>query len=218
MFTAKGKEQTLSPFYVGPKIGIDGGNSVGVADAIGFDSTQFELYPAPTGTFDGGQVTGFVGVRIKSAPVIGSLQLGGSPQPTNDPIIGIANPGAVKSIITVETSGNDIDVIKYDPNSGSPLLLVGGGTPMLQSITIEAETEIKIKAAPVEVKLEKTPGRVSIVGGPLRLPSSTVAGLPNAATMGAGSMYFVTNESGGAVPAFSDGTDWRRATDRAIVS
>ncbi len=29
---------------------------------------------------------------------------------------------------------------------------------------------------------------------------------------------FVTNEVGGAVPAFNDGTNWRRATDRAIVS
>lgn len=29
---------------------------------------------------------------------------------------------------------------------------------------------------------------------------------------------FVTDETGGAVLAFSDGTDWRRCTDRAVVS
>jgi hypothetical protein len=31
-------------------------------------------------------------------------------------------------------------------------------------------------------------------------------------------MAFVSNESGGPVPAFSDGTAWRRVTDRAVVS
>ena len=51
-----------------------------------------------------------------------------------------------------------------------------------------------------------------------RLPNFAVAGLPSASTMGAGSMAFCTNETGGAVPVFSDGTDWRRCTDRAVVS
>lgn len=50
-----------------------------------------------------------------------------------------------------------------------------------------------------------------------RLPSYTVALLPDATTR-TGMMIFVSNESGGAVPAFSDGTNWRRVTDRAIVS
>ena len=31
-------------------------------------------------------------------------------------------------------------------------------------------------------------------------------------------LIYVTDEAGGAVPAFSDGTNWRRVTDRAIVS
>ncbi len=31
-------------------------------------------------------------------------------------------------------------------------------------------------------------------------------------------MIYVSNESGGAVVAFSDGTSWRRLTDRAVVS
>jgi len=48
------------------------------------------------------------------------------------------------------------------------------------------------------------------------LPSYNVAQLPAASP--AGQMVFVPDESGGAVPAFSDGTNWRRVTDRAIVS
>lgn len=49
-----------------------------------------------------------------------------------------------------------------------------------------------------------------------RVNSYTVAGLPSASV--AGQVVFVSNESGGAVLAFSDGTNWRRVTDRAVVS
>lgn len=52
---------------------------------------------------------------------------------------------------------------------------------------------------------------------PLRLVSYAVADLPPAANW-AGGMVYVTNEAGGAIPAFSDGTNWRRVTDRAVVS
>lgn len=49
-----------------------------------------------------------------------------------------------------------------------------------------------------------------------QLRSYTVAGLPPATT--AGQMIYVSNETGGAVPAFADGSNWRRVTDRAVVS
>lgn len=48
--------------------------------------------------------------------------------------------------------------------------------------------------------------------------SYTVATVPSAATAGAGASIHVTDESGGAVNAFSDGTNWRRVTDRAVIS
>lgn len=50
-----------------------------------------------------------------------------------------------------------------------------------------------------------------------RLPAIAVADLPDASGR-TGMMIFVPDESGGAVPAYSDGTDWRRVTDRAVVS
>lgn len=52
---------------------------------------------------------------------------------------------------------------------------------------------------------------------PIRLQEFTVATLPAAADWRGGLIY-VSNEVGGAVPAFSDATNWRRVTDRAIVS
>ena len=53
--------------------------------------------------------------------------------------------------------------------------------------------------------------------GPVRLKNYTVATLPSASVYPYGTIY-VTDESGGAQPATSDGTNWRRHTDRAVVS
>ena len=47
-------------------------------------------------------------------------------------------------------------------------------------------------------------------------PSYTVSTVPSASPPG--QMIYVSNESGGAVPAFSDGTNWRRVTDRAVIT
>lgn len=52
---------------------------------------------------------------------------------------------------------------------------------------------------------------------PLVLATYTVATLPTASLWEGGQIY-VSDESGGAQPAFSDGTNWRRYTDRAVVS
>ena len=49
------------------------------------------------------------------------------------------------------------------------------------------------------------------------LPEFTVATLPSAPD-NPRMLIYVSDETGGAVPAFSDGTNWRRVTDRAVVS
>jgi hypothetical protein len=51
---------------------------------------------------------------------------------------------------------------------------------------------------------------------PLRLAAFAVASLPDAGA-GAGQVIYVSDAAGGAVLAFSDGADWRRVTDRAVV-
>jgi hypothetical protein len=53
-----------------------------------------------------------------------------------------------------------------------------------------------------------------IIGNPV-LKSYTVATVP---TGEPGEMIYVTDESGGPTPAYSDGTDWRRTSDGAVVS
>ena len=54
--------------------------------------------------------------------------------------------------------------------------------------------------------------------GPIRCASYTVATVPSASTSGTGSQIYVTDETGGATHASSDGTNWRRASDRAIIA
>ena len=52
---------------------------------------------------------------------------------------------------------------------------------------------------------------------PSPLPAHTVVNVPNASDY-TGAMVYITDEAGGAVVAFSDGTNWRRVTDREIIS
>jgi hypothetical protein len=63
-----------------------------------------------------------------------------------------------------------------------------------------------------------TPTAKLDVDGAVKVKSFTVAGVPSASGHGAGAMIYVSNESGGGVLAFSDGANWRRVTDRAIIS
>ncbi len=56
----------------------------------------------------------------------------------------------------------------------------------------------------------------NLLGDQVTLTSYTVATLPPVTEFPG--MIFVSDEVGGAVPAFSDGLVWRRFTDRAVVS
>jgi|GEM_PF-1079538 len=53
---------------------------------------------------------------------------------------------------------------------------------------------------------------------PFKVPTYSVGAQPSAITSGAGAIVYINNEAGGAVLAFSDGVNWRRTTDRAIVT
>ena len=56
----------------------------------------------------------------------------------------------------------------------------------------------------------------------MELPSFTVAQLtassPVGVTRRTGNMVLCTNDTGGSIPAFWDGSNWRRMSDRAVVS
>lgn len=56
------------------------------------------------------------------------------------------------------------------------------------------------------------------VDGPIRCASYTVATVPSASSGLRGAIIYVTDEAGGQVHAFCDSTNWRRVTDRSIIS
>lgn len=56
------------------------------------------------------------------------------------------------------------------------------------------------------------------VDGPIRTRAISLAQLPSPSSVGAGAIVMISDEALGAVLAFSDGSNWRRVTDRAIVT
>lgn len=59
-------------------------------------------------------------------------------------------------------------------------------------------------------------GRLVALAAPIYFKSYVKAALPSAAV--AGGMIYVTDDVGGAVPAFSNGANWLRVTDRAVIA
>jgi len=111
-------------------------------------------------------------------------------------------------------------------------LLYGSGTVYAYTnarmiIGTYADEQLALRTNTTDRMFIHGDGRISIgtsaataqlsVNGAIRHGQFTVATLPSAATNGAGAMIYVSNASGGAVMAFSDGTNWRRTTDRSIV-
>ena len=94
-------------------------------------------------------------------------------------------------------------------------LLIGAYTNGATNSTIVYEY-VLLSGTLTEVK--NTTGVRVAYNLPAGMKSYTVATVPSASTAGAGATIYVSNESGGAVLAFSDGTNWRRVTDRAVVS
>lgn len=90
--------------------------------------------------------------------------------------------------------------ITSKPDWGARLIENGAANRQLQSFLDELEQSLN----------------ADLLGSQVTLPSYEVADLP--VVRAAPGMIFVSDEAGGAVPAFSDGLVWRRVTDRAIVS
>lgn len=64
---------------------------------------------------------------------------------------------------------------------------------------------------------DRLPVKQLKIDAPFPSYSTTVGGVP-AAALYEGYIVFITDEAGGSILAFSDGTNWRRVTDRAIIS
>lgn len=110
---------------------------------------------------------------------------------------------------------------KVGAGAGDRKIRLGDPTDDSTDATIESASDGRLKITPrpgFGIVLNGTTEATAIIASlPFVAASYTVATVPSAATYVRGLIY-VSNESGGAVIAFSDGTNWRRVTDRAIVS
>lgn len=70
-------------------------------------------------------------------------------------------------------------------------------------------------SSPTTITLDPTDEIIN--DAPMKLVNKTVSQLGTLVSS-VGAMVFCTDETGGAIPAFYDGTNWRRVSDRAIVS
>jgi hypothetical protein len=102
-----------------------------------------------------------------------------------------------------------------DSNVGGANLTIHSGTGTGTGTPSSLILRSPVAAASGTTAQTQTTG-LTITSGIPYVPSYTVAGAPSAAT--AGGIIYVSNETGGAVLAFSDGTNWRRVTDRAIIA
>ena len=113
---------------------------------------------------------------------------------------------AATDTITIATSG-----------SGQSIFATGGDIGLVnQAVVLSQDLGLVSDAVTESYDLGTIIISGVIVADSLVVPTYTVSTLPS--TSPQAQIIFVSNESGGAVLAFSDGTNWRRCTDRAIVT
>ena len=125
----------------------------------------------------------------------------------NGDLVGTADTATLATTAT-NIAGGASGSIAYQTASGATALLpVGAAGNMLLSTgsTIQWSGDIGVINSEIVNNL------------PMKLVSKTVTELGSLAAS-TGSMVFCTDESAGSIPAFYDGSNWRRVSDRAIVS
>ena len=187
-----------------------GGNvTVGVAgnQIANFNSAGLAL----TGTVSGN------GTTLTGINAFGNIAVAGettvSADNTSDTLTFAEGTGI--SIVT-DAANNTITIGSVATDS---IFATGGdmGT-VTEAVTVSEDLGLITDAATVEYDLG-----LIVIGGVIQpdsliLPTKTVAQLANLSANPAAQFVYCSDESGGAVPAFSDGTNWRRVTDRQIVS
>lgn len=140
---------------------------------------------------------------------VGITTISGLKYPTSD--------GSANHVLITDGSGNlsfsnvdDLTIITFAWGTDGDLGLI------TQSVTDSDDNGSITDSVTSSYDLGELVTSGLIYPGQFVLPSFTISELPSVNP--AGQMLFVTDETGGSVPAFSDGTNWRRVTDRAIVS
>ncbi len=170
------------------------------------------LSPYSGGVISSG-VTG-LSVLANSSAAIGNMLSGG---------LSVTNPVGRAAELNISSQSDQVAVVNLNRNDVLRWRIIREiaepGSNTGGALYFEAFSDAGAGLGAV-AWMERNPLRFNApranVSTDLQVPSYTVAGLPSASP--ASRICFVSNESGGAVLAFSDGTNWRRVTDRAIVT
>jgi hypothetical protein len=167
-----------------------------------------------TGNISGGNILGN-GAGLSGINAFSNITVTGGNSAVADSIADTLTLTAGDGITIVVDSATDTVTIAA---SGSSEIFVDGadfGT-VTEPVTLSDDLGLVTEAVTEEADLGSLVTSGLIYPDQFVLPSYTANALPSASV--AGAMIYVTNETGGAVPAFADGTNWRRVTDRAIVT
>jgi hypothetical protein len=165
-----------------------------------------------TGDFINGKGSALTGINaFGNIAVDGEITV--SADSTSDTLTFVAGSGI--SIVT-DAANNSITFLEVATDS---IFLTGGDMGLItEEVTVSEDLGLIIDAFIVEHDMGLIVTSGIIQPDSLVLPSKTVAELANTSASPAGQFVYCSDDSGGAVPAFSDGTNWRRVTDRNIVS
>ena len=167
-----------------------------------------------TGNITGGNILGN-GAGLSGINTFSNVTVTGGNSAVADSIADTLTLTAGTGITIVVDSTTD--TITIAAQSGSGIFVDGAdfGT-VTEPVTLSDDLGLVTDAVTEEADLGTLVTSGLIYPDQFVLPSFTANALPSAVV--AGAMIYVTNETGGAVPAFADGTNWRRVTDRAIVT
>jgi len=193
-------------------VGVGGTSNVAVFSTGGANVTGTL---GVSGNITGGNILGN-GAGLSGINAFSSIAVTGSNTLTANSIAtGLTFTGDTSIFVTANTSTNTVSFAFG--GTGESIFATGGDMGLVTEVVVVSE-DLGLVTDPVVESYDLGSIVTSgvIVADALIVPTYTVTTLPPANPQA--QIIFVSNESGGAVLAFSDGTNWRRCTDRAIVT
>jgi hypothetical protein len=158
------------------------------------------------------------GSQLTGINSFSTIAVSGQSSVTADSIADTLTLAAGSGISIVTNAGTDTITIATI-GSGDSIFGTGGDMGTVeQAVTAEEDLGLITNAITESYDMGTIVLGGLVYPSQLVLPSFTVAELASLTANPVGQMVICTNEAGGTVPAFSDGTDWRRVTDRAVIT
>jgi len=200
-------------------VGIDGTSNVAVFSSSGQNVTG---YLTASGNITGGNISAIDNVfgngrNLTGINTFSTITVSGQSNVVADSITDTLTLAAGTGIAITTDAGNDI--ITISSAATDSIFATGGDMGTIsEAVTSSEDLGEVTSAATIEYDLGTETTAGILTPSLLLLPSYTVSQLGSLSASPAGQFVYCSNESGGSIPAFSDGTNWRRVTDRAIVS